>query len=179
MADDSNNSVPTLFGVDPLLAHYNTKARNNKRLCLLLRAFEKVFKSGREVPAHSHGTHNLGRYTSSTKLILQAVTELAERLVDMNLLVRRLNIVASHVIPEDKAPQQEQSMQQLDLFTDYEAEAARKKEEDAQMDKERKMQQALLSIRGKFGKNAILRGMNLEAGATTRDRNEQIGGHKA
>ena len=134
---------------------------------------------GREVPAHSHGTHNLGRYTSSTKLILQAVTELADRLVDMNLLVRRLNIAANHVIPEDKAPQQEQSMQQLDLFTDYEAEAARKEEEDAQLNKERKMQQALLSIRGKFGKNAILRGMNLEAGATTRDRNEQIGGHKA
>ena len=97
----------------------------------------------------------------------------------MNLLVRRLNIAANHVIPEDKAPQQEQSMQQLDLFTDYEAEAALKEEEDAQLNKERKMQQALLSIRGKFGKNAILRGMNLEAGATTRDRNEQIGGHKA
>ena len=94
-------------------------------------------------------------------------------------LVRRLNIVANHVIPEDKAPQQEQSMQQLDLFTDYEAEAARKVEEDAQLNKERKMQQAMLSIRGKFGKNAILRGMNLEEGATTRDRNEQIGGHKA
>ena len=134
---------------------------------------------GREVPAHSHGTHSLGRYTSSTKLILQAVTELADRLVDMNLLVRRLNIAANHVVPEDKAPQQEQSMQQLDLFTDYEAEAARKEEEEAQLHKERKMQQALLSIRGKFGKNAILRGMNLEAGATTRDRNEQIGGHKA
>ena len=134
---------------------------------------------GREVPAHSHGTHNLGRYTSSTKLILQAVTELSDRLVDMNLLVRRLNIVANHVIPEDKVPQQEQSMQQLDLFTDYEAEAARKEEEDAQLNKERKMQQAMLSIRGKFGKNAILRGMNLEEGATTRDRNEQIGGHKA
>ena len=134
---------------------------------------------GRAVPAHSHGSHNLGRYTSSTKLILQAVNEQADRLVDMNLLVRRLNIVANHVIPEDKAPQQEQSMQQLDLITDYEAEAARKEEEEAQLHKERKMQQALLSIRGKFGKNAILRGMNLEAGATTRDRNEQIGGHKA
>ena len=69
--------------------------------------------------------------------------------------------------------------QQLDLFTDYEAEAARKEEEEAQLHKERKMQQALLSIRGKFGKNAILRGMNLEEGATTRNRNEQIGGHKA
>ena len=134
---------------------------------------------GREVPEHSHGTHNLGRYTSSTKLILQAVTELADRLVDMNLLVRRLNIVANHVLPEDKTPTEAPTEQQLDLFTDYEAEAARKEEEEAQLHKERKMQQALLSIRGKFGKNAILRGMNLEAGATTRDRNEQIGGHKA
>ena len=97
----------------------------------------------------------------------------------MNLLVRRLNIVANHVVPEDKAPQQDQSMQQLDLFTDYEAEEARKQEEQKLLDKERKMQQAMLSIRGKFGKNAILRGMNLEDGATTRDRNEQIGGHKA
>ena len=70
-------------------------------------------------------------------------------------------------------------MQQLDLFTDYEAEDARKQEEQKVLDKERKMQQAMLSIRGKFGKNAILRGMNLEEGATTRDRNEQIGGHKA
>ena len=70
-------------------------------------------------------------------------------------------------------------MQQLDLFTDYEAEDARKQEEQKELAKERKMQQAMLSIRGKFGKNAILRGMNLEEGATTRDRNEQIGGHKA
>lgn len=134
---------------------------------------------GREIPAHSHGTHNLGRYTSSTKLILQAVTELADRLVDMNLLVRRLNIVTNHVIPEDKAPTEAPTEQQLDLFTDYEAEATRKKEEEAQLHKERKMQQALLSIRGNFGKNAILRGVNLEAGATTRNRNEQMGGHKA
>jgi DNA polymerase V len=151
----------------------NPERRRNYRGAIHTEAY------GREVPAHSHGTHNLGRYTSSTKLILQAVNELADRLVDMNLLVRRLNIVANHVVPEDKAPQQEQSVQQLDLFTDYEAEEVRKQEEEAQLAKERKMQQALLSIRGKFGKNAILRGMNLEEGATTRDRNSQIGGHKA
>ena len=134
---------------------------------------------GREVPAHSHGTQNLGRFTSSTKLILQAVAELSDRLVDMNLLVRRLNIVANHVIPEASAPRPENTMQQLDLFTDYEAEEERKQEEECRLAKERKMQQALLSIRVKFGKNAILRGMNLEEGATTRDRNSQIGGHKA
>ena len=134
---------------------------------------------GREVPAHSHGSLNLGRYTSSTRLILQAVNELSEQLVDKHLLVRRLNIVANHVIPEAAAPRPEEENVQLDLFTDYEAEQARQKKEAAELAKERSMQHALLNIRRKFGKNAILRGMNMEEGATTRDRNSQIGGHKA
>lgn len=134
---------------------------------------------GREVPAHSHGSQNLGRFTSSTRLILQAVGELSEKLVNDNLLVRRLNVVANHVVPETEAPQPHEGDGQLDLFTDYEAEQARQEEEAARLARERKMQQALLRIRGKFGKNAILRGMNLEEGATARDRNSQIGGHKA
>ena len=134
---------------------------------------------GREIPAHSHGSQNLGRFTSSTRLILQAAAELAENLVDDTLLVRRLNVVANHVVPEAEAPRPETMDEQLDLFTDYAAEREKQKEEAIQLDKERQMQQALLRIRGKFGKNAILRGMNLKEGATTRDRNEQIGGHKA
>lgn len=134
---------------------------------------------GREIPAHSHGSQNLGRFTSSTRLILQAVAELAGRLVDDTLLVRRLNVVANHVVPEADAPQPETGDEQLDLFTDYKTEQKKQKEEAVLLDKERKMQQALLRIRGKFGKNAILRGMNLEEGATARDRNGQIGGHKA
>lgn len=134
---------------------------------------------GREIPGHSHGSQNLGRYTSSTRLILKAVNELADKLIDEHLLVRRLNIVANHVLPEASAPQQTEGEEQLDLFTDYEAEERKRIVEEASLVKERRMQQALLSIRGKFGKNAILRGMNLEEGATTRDRNSQIGGHKA
>ena len=134
---------------------------------------------GREVPAHSHGSQNLGRFTSSTRLILQAVGALSEKLVNDNLLVRRLNVVANHVVPETEAPRPHEGDGQLDLFTDYEAEQARQEEEAARLARERKMQQALLRIRGKFGKNAILRGMNLEEGATARDRNSQIGGHKA
>ena len=134
---------------------------------------------GRQVPAHSHGSQNLGRFTSSARLILQAVGVLADRLVDSRLLVRRLNITANHVLPESQAPRPGDTPQQLDLFTDYAAQEARKQEEQAMLEKERKMQQALVGIRGKFGKNAILRGMNLEQGATTRDRNTQIGGHKA
>ena len=134
---------------------------------------------GREIPAHSHGSQNLGRYTSSTRLILQAVAELAERLVNEHLLVRRLNVVANHVLPEAEAPAPEEAEQQLDLFTDYAKEKHQQEEEAARLAKERQMQHALLRIRDKFGKNAILRGMNLEEGATTRSRNEQIGGHKA
>lgn len=134
---------------------------------------------GREIPGHSHGSRNLGRYTSSTRLILQAVAELSEQLVNPNLLVRRLNIVANHVLPEAEAPRPVQENTQLDFFIDYEAEERRNREEQEQLTRERRMQQALLSIREKFGKNAILRGMNLEEGATTRTRNNQIGGHQA
>ena len=134
---------------------------------------------GREVPGHSHGSQNLGRYTSSTRLILNAVNELSERLVNKDLLVRRLNIVANNVQPESTVPRHMDEDPQMDLFTDYEAEARRKQEEEEQLSRERRMQEALLSIRDKFGKNAILRGMNLEDGATTRSRNNQIGGHQA
>lgn len=134
---------------------------------------------GREIPKHSHGTQNLERYTSSTKRIVGAATELFDRIADKNLLVRRLNIVAACVIPESEAPKKEPGFEQLDLFTDYAAEQAKQEKEDAALARERKRQEAVLAIKKKFGKNAILRGMNLEEGATARDRNSQIGGHKA
>ena len=112
-------------------------------------------------------------------MIVGAATELFDRIVDKNLLVRRLNIVAAHVIPESEAPKKEPGFEQLDLFTDYAAEQAKQEKEDAALARERKRQEAVLAIKKKFGKNAILRGMNLEEGATARDRNSQIGGHKA
>ena len=127
---------------------------------------------GRKLPKHAHGTGNLGKYTSSTREILQAVSELYDRIVDTSLLVRRLNIVANHVIDESSIPAQPEA-EQLDLFTDYETEEA------AVLKRERNQQEAILSIKKKFGKNAILKGMNLEEGATAKDRNAQIGGHKA
>ena len=133
---------------------------------------------GRKVPKHAHGTANIGRYTSSTKLITDAVMELYERIVDENLLVRRVNMSANHVIYEEDMPPEGQE-QQLDLFTDYEALEQSKEKEKQELDKEKRMQQALLDIKKKFGKNAVLKGMNLQEGATTRDRNKQIGGHKA
>ena len=134
---------------------------------------------GRQIPKHAHGTANLGRQTASTKLILEATEELFDRIVDKNLLIRRLNIVAAHVVSEASAQSSSGSYEQLDLFTDYAAVEAARKQEQAELERERKMQQAMLSIKKRFGKNAILKGMNLEEGATAKDRNQQIGGHKA
>ena len=134
---------------------------------------------GRQIPKHAHGTINLEGHTSSTKKIVGAAAELYDRIADKNLLVRRLNIVANHVLPESAAPKKDEGFQQLDLFTDYAALQAEQEQERAALDREKKMQQAMLTIKKKFGKNAILKGMNLEEGATAKDRNKQIGGHKA
>ena len=133
---------------------------------------------GRAVPKHAHGSENLGRYTSSSKQILQAVTTLFERVVDPLLLVRRMNLVANHVVYEAELPK-ENTVEQLDLFTDYAAREEREKQEAADQQRERRRQEALLSIKKKFGKNAIMKGMNLEEGATAKERNATIGGHKA
>ena len=134
---------------------------------------------GRQIPKHAHGTANLDGHTSSTKKIMCAVSELFDRIVDKNLLVRRLNIVANHVLPEADAPKKNDGFVQLDLFTDYAALELKQERERTELEREKKMQQAMLSIKKKFGKNAILKGMNLEEGATAKDRNRQIGGHKA
>ena len=134
---------------------------------------------GRQIPKHAHGTANLDGHTSSTRKIMCAVSDLFDRIVDKNLLVRRLNIVANHVLPEADAPKKNDGFEQLDLFTDYAALEVKQEQERAELEREKKMQQAMLTIKKKFGKNAILKGMNLEEGATAKDRNAQIGGHKA
>lgn len=126
---------------------------------------------GRRIPKHAHGTANLEKPSSSTKAILQAMTDLFDRIVDTNLLVRRLTVVAANVMESTSVLSDGQG-EQLDLFTNVE-------KETADLEKEQRMQQAVLAIKRKYGKNAILRGMNLEEGATARDRNRQIGGHKA
>lgn len=134
---------------------------------------------GRQIPKQAHGSINLDGHTSSTKKIMCATTELFDRIVDKNLLVRRLNITANHVVSEGDAPDKNGGYEQLDLFTDFVALEEQRKREKAELEREKKMQQAMLTIKKKFGKNAILKGMNLEEGATAKDRNEQIGGHKA
>ncbi len=132
---------------------------------------------GRAIPKHAQGTENLEDYTASTKRIVSAALALFDRIIDKKLLVRRLYLTASHMLEEGEIPMKE--AEQLDLFTDYAAQEARQDREEAALAKERKMQETLLAIKRKYGKNAILKGMNLEEGATAKSRNAQIGGHKA
>lgn len=134
---------------------------------------------GRKVPKHAHGTANLGKYSSSTRQITDCMMELYDRIVDKDLLVRRVTITANHVIREADIPAEDYAFEQLNLFTDYTEARKLREKEKAALDREKRLQQAELSIRKKYGKNAILKGMNLQDGATTRDRNQQIGGHKA
>ena len=136
---------------------------------------------GRMVPKHAHGTENLGRLTSSARLMTEAVIRLYERITDPQLLVRRINVTAGHVVEEGSAGAQE-SYEQLELFRDYgapQASTREDKKEEERLQKEKKMQQAILELQKKKKKNAVLKGTDLEEGATTRERNRQIGGHKA
>ena len=133
---------------------------------------------GRRVPKHAHGTTNLTRKTSSTKIITEAVMELYNRIVNPSLLVRRVTLTANHVTDE-KSVVEENSYKQMSLFTDYDVSIQRQQQEAEKLERERRMQKAVLSIKKKYGKNAILKGMNLQEGATTMERNNQIGGHKA
>ena len=132
---------------------------------------------GRKVPKHAHGSENIGRQTSSTRLITEAVLALYDRIVDPHLLVRRMNLTTNHVVYEDTVSHQQQPTQ-LDLFTDYEAIQAKEQREQEALDKERRMQEVQLAIKQRFGKNAILKGMNFQEGATAIERNAQIGGHR-
>ncbi len=137
-----------------------------------------IDRYGRSIPKHSHGTGNLGGWTSSTKKIVAAAMELYDRISDPALLVRRLNLVANHVLPEDSISTGA-AVEQLDLFQDFSTLERQQEEEANNRQKEKRRQQALLGIKKKFGKNAILKGMNLKEGATAVERNGKIGGHKA
>lgn len=133
---------------------------------------------GREVPKQARGTANIGRQTSSTRLITDAVAELYDKIVDRNLLVRRMYITANHVVPEDSVDETSVP-EQLSLFENYEEKKQKEAEQEAALEKERRVQDAIVNIKNKYGKNAILKGMNYKDGATAKDRNKQIGGHKA
>ena len=133
---------------------------------------------GKKVPKPAHGTTNLPKQTSSTTLITNAVMELYDKIVNKKLLIRRINIVANKLVDEHSV-KNANKYEQLDLFTDYEDLKKQREKENAESEREKRMQNTILDIKKKFGKNAILKGMNLQKGATAKDRNNQIGGHKA
>jgi len=138
----------------------------------------KTDRYGRQIPKHAHGTANLEGYTASSKLITAAILELFDRVVDKNLLVRRMYLTANRVADEGTVPDGP-VMEQLDLFTDQEAIQAEREAKEAELARERKLQEAMLGIKSKYGKNAILKGTNLVDGATAAERNGRIGGHRA
>ena len=132
---------------------------------------------GRSIPKHAVGTENFP-YTSSANDLQKAAAALYDRIVDRNLLIRRLSISANKLLDEGSAPKGHEA-EQLDLFTDYAAREQRERADEAAHARERKLQEAMLGIKKRYGKNAILKGMNLEDGATARERNQTIGGHQA
>lgn len=133
---------------------------------------------GRKMPKHAHGSINLGRQTSSTQIIMDAVLELYDRIINPSLSIRRVTVTANHLADESQVTEDRQ-FEQLSLFTDYAALEKEREAEEERLAKERRLQEAMLSVKKKYGKNALLKGMNLQEGATARERNRQIGGHKA
>ena len=132
---------------------------------------------GRKVPEHAHGTANLKRQTSSSRLLTDAVLELYDRIVNPHLLIRRVNVTANRVADETSVKEQG-TYEQLELFADTSVTKQEKEQEETGLLKERKLQEAMLAVKKRYGKNAILKGTSLEEGATTKDRNGRIGGHR-
>ena len=131
---------------------------------------------GRQVPVHAHGTINIEHPTASTAILTAKVAELYDRIINPDLLVRRLTLALNNLVAETDVHEERQPVQ-LELFTDYEEMKRRKEAEAAELSKERRRQKAILKIKKMYGKNAILKGLNYADGATQRDRNRQIGGH--
>ncbi|MCM1153657.1 MAG: DNA methylase [Muribaculum sp.] len=131
---------------------------------------------GRQVPSHAHGTVNMDFATSSSRILSEKVETLFDRIVNPILLVRRITLSANHLQREGNAKARPKPLQ-LDLFADYDEIERKEKEESAKLARERKRQEAVLNIKKRFGKNAILKGLNYAEGATQKDRNRQIGGH--
>ena len=139
-----------------------------------------IDRYGRKVPKHAHGTENLPKYTSSTLQLDDAVLRLFDRIINKELNMRRVTVTVCKLLSENDARQYESAKtEQLSFFDDAGGAEERREQEQAELEKERKCQETVLQIRKKYGKNAILKGLNYEDGATTKERNGQIGGHKA
>lgn len=138
----------------------------------------KTDRYGRKIPKHAHGTARLASRTSSAKLISEAALALYDDIADRNMTVRRITVTACGLVPESET-KENKSYEQLDLLTDYEALEAQHAREKKELEKERRLQEAVLGIKKRYGKNAVIRGTNLREDATSIERNRQIGGHKA
>lgn len=156
---------------------YDVKNLENASTCKSYKGEVTIDRYGRNIPKHAHGTINLDHKTSSTKQIMNKTMELFDKIINKAFLVRRINVTFNHLVEESEV-KDETKPEQLDLFTDYEAIEKEKEQEKSKEQKERNLQNAVLGIKRKYGKNAVLKGMNFEEGATTIERNAQIGGHK-
>ena len=157
---------------------YDIANLSNPRLSAQYRGQVSTDRYGRSIPKHAHGTENLQRKTSSSQVLADAMMNLYRRITDKNLLIRRI-AMSTNRVTDEKCMEEKPEFQQLDFFTDYKALQQQMEEEKSRLQEERQMQETLLNIKKKFGKNAVLKGMSLQEGATARDKNNQIGGHKA
>ncbi len=161
-----------------LTVSYDAESLTNPNIRAKYSGETTTDRYGRQTPKHAHGTANLDRQTSSSRLITDATMNLYDKIVNENLLIRYLNVTANHVVDESKA-ERRTAFEDIDIFTDYDELEKRKKVEEEILAKEHKMQETIIELKRKFGKNAILKGINFEDGATAIERNKQIGGHKA
>ncbi len=161
-----------------LTVGYDTENLTNPKIKKTYKGSIKIDQYKRSIPKPAHGTVNLGRQSSSTKIILDALIRLYKDIVNKDLLIRRINITANNVIDE-KTIQNKDKYEQLNLFTDYTIKDKEEAFEKVELIREKKIQKTIINIKKKYGKNAVLKGMNLEEGATSKERNRQIGGHKA
>lgn len=161
-----------------LTVGYDKENLSDPQILKLYHGPSTTDRYGRKTPKHAHGSKNLTRATSSAKLLMSAATELYEEIVHKQLLIRRIYLTANHVVNEQAAAHTA-SFEQLELFTDYDALQEQEARKQEALEREKKMQQAVLQLKKKFGNNAVLKGMDLEASATSAVRNELIGGHKA
>lgn len=161
-----------------LTVSYDAESLTNPNIRAKYSGETTTDRYGRQTPKHAHGTANLDRQTSSSRLIIDATMNLYDKIVNENLLIRYLNVTANHVVDESKA-ERRTAFEDIDIFTDYDELEKRKKVEEETLAKEHKMQETIIELKRKFGKNAILKGINFEDGATAIERNKQIGGHKA
>lgn len=157
---------------------YDSESLKNKSISSTYCGKVKKDSYGRTVPTHAHGTINIESPTSSARILIEKITELFDRIVNPTFLIRRLTLSVNHLIAESRVNKRKEVVQ-LDLFTDYEEILKQKEWEEKELAKERRRQEAVLNLRKKYGKNVILKGLNYSEGATQKERNRQIGGHKA